>query len=192
MFQIPEPKDFSFTLTIPAHKQVCYNSRRIKYKYLTNLQQYHLIEDVLSKIFLFDDEINWVYEQHEDKRLHIHGYIKNSYYEYLFEQIKKFYSDYRINIGQRTMNKIIDIQQTIISIDYWKNYCSKHQDTIIYKSKYQQQEDLSQSLERGAPVQSQTKPIFFKYDDEGLPIISKYPFGMVKIAPNKNKYIVEL
>lgn len=188
---IPKTSDYSFTLTIPAHKQVKYNGKRIKYTYLNNKQQYRLCEDILQKLFLYDDNVDWVYEQHDDKRLHIHGYITNSYYEYLLEQIKGFYFDYRINIGLRTIFKIIDIQETQIDIGYWLKYCEKHQDEIIFKSRYRQEQDELAMLNGGATHKSQT-PQFFKFDDCGLPIINKYPFGMVKIAPTSKKYIVEL
>lgn len=191
MFEIPTTNSFSFTITIPGQKQVNYWGKRIKYAYLTNKQQYLLIEHLMTKIFDDDDKVDWVFERHEDGRLHLHGYIMDSFFEYIFDRINTFYKDYRINIGTRKMLLICDIQKTHCNIKYWEDYIEKHQHEIIYKSRFRQQQEDIKALEDGAPIQTQTTPKVFRYDDNGLPIIESYPFGIVKIAP-KRKYIVEL
>lgn len=190
-YLIPTPSDFSFTLTIPAHKMVTYYAKRIKYCYLTNKQQYILLEDVLAKLFFHDDEVNWVYERHSDGRLHIHGFVKNTYYDYLYQNIKKFYSDYRINIGPRTFNKIMDIQETYNDLNYWHNYIQKHQHEIVYKSRFLDEQANIQAIENGVDNKPQVVS-FFKLDDNGLPLIENYPFGRVKIVSDKKLNIVEL
>lgn len=192
MFQIPKSNSYSFTLTIPHHKQVNYYKKRIKYGYLTNHQQYVLCEDVFKKLFCGENKCDWVYERHEDGRLHIHGYIEESYYEYVLHEIHRFYSDYRINIKPKSYEKIMDIQETILEINYWNMYMDKHQHEIIYKSRNFHEKDHIEALESGAPTQTQTKPQFFEVDKDGLPIIKRYPFGYIKIAPTNKKHIVDL
>lgn len=148
---------FSFTYTIPAFKKVYYDGKRRAYGNLSPKQQYVLLEDIMMKIinplnYLF---IDWVYEKHEDGRLHIHGYVilTKEYEDEVYKMRDSFYSyNQKINIKMSSYLKISDIQKTYLDITFWNNYIQKHQDEIIFKNGYTQQQELTQSLDYGVKL----------------------------------------
>lgn len=146
---------YSFTITIPSFKKVYYDGKSQPYGKLTQRQQYNLLEDVFLKHLhpLNFEYIDWVYEEHEDKRLHIHGFtkvnedkIKNSPTNLLLDD---FYSDYRINIKLRSYIKISKIEKTVYDIKFWNTYIQKNQDTIKFRNRYEEEQKLFQNLENG-------------------------------------------
>lgn len=155
-------KSFSFTFTIPSFKKVYWRSKRKSYFTLSPNQQYHFLEDLMMKIinpvnFCY---IDWVYEKHEDGRLHIHGYVittpSNDDKVYLLRD--SFYSyNKKVNIKMSSYLKISDIQQTYLSIDHWLSYIQKHQNDIAFKNGYINEKDLTKALDNGV-VNIQTIP----------------------------------
>lgn len=147
-------KSFSFTFTIPAFKKVYYNGKRRPYGSLSPNQQFHFLEDIMIKCInpLKFVHIDWVYEEHEDKRLHIHGFCicspNNGYAVNILRD--DFYSfGQRIGIKICSYLKLSDIQQTYYDLNYWVEYCNKNQNNIKYKNKYSQEIELHQALDFG-------------------------------------------
>lgn len=184
-------QSFSFTFTIPPFKKVYWDKKKRPYANLSFSQQYHLLEGLMFKIinplkYLY---IDWVYEQHkEDKRLHMHGFCittdENSDQIYLLRDA--FYSVNQI-IGIKMSNylKISDIQKTYSDLNYWLEYINKHQDTIIFKNGYRQQNDLTESLDHGVCKHS------FNNDYIKLPNWCDEPETEYKFK-GKNKFIIEI
>ena len=99
--------------------------------------------------------IDWVYEKHDDGRLHIHGYVilTKEYEDEVYVMRDSFYSyNQKINIKMSSYLKISDIQKTYLDISFWNNYIQKHQDEIIFKNGYTQQQELTQSLDYGVKI----------------------------------------
>ena len=123
-------KSFSFTFTIPAFKKVYYDKKRRPYGSLSPKQQYVLLENIMCNIInpLHFEFIDWVYEKHEDGRLHIHGYVittpEND--DKIFILRDSFYSyNQKINLKMSSYLKISDIQ---------KLYMIYHFGITIYKN----------------------------------------------------------
>lgn len=126
--------NFSFTLTIPSFKNIYFKGRRIQYGRLTQEAQYDFLEDHLQNINTFSN-IKWVYEEHNDDpkhRLHIHGYIENEYHESVKDFVDRFYSHHKVSMSVKSYLKMSNIQQTLVNIDYFKEYMKKHQDEIRF------------------------------------------------------------
>lgn len=131
--------NFSFTFTIPAFKKIWYNGKSQQYGKMTQDKQYNFLENLLQKIISVDDKILWIYEEHEDSRLHIHGYIYNTHFDYMAQIRDKFYSHHSIGIAVSKYVKISDIQQTSYHPKFFVDYMNKHQDKIkFYQSNIQQ------------------------------------------------------
>lgn len=133
---------FSFTFTIPAFKKVYYDGKKRKFGSLSSNRQFHFLEQLMVKICISQFEfVDWVYEKHDDGRLHIHGYVALKKYDmdqiYLFRH--NFYTHNNIiGMSIKSYLKVSDIQRTYKDISYWKLYCIKHQNEIVYKNKYSQ------------------------------------------------------
>lgn len=147
-------KSFSFTFTIPPFKKVYWKSKRRKYGSLSNNQQYFFLEDIMIKIInpLNFYYIDWIYEKHEDGRLHIHGFVilDDEKENEIYKLRDTFYSyNERINIKICSYLKLSDIQETRVDINYWLEYINKHQNEIIYKNGYRQMNEDINNLEYG-------------------------------------------
>lgn len=182
-------KSFSFTFTIPPFKKVYWNTKRRQYANLSMSQQYHFLEDIMMKIIhpLRYNHIDWVYEQHEDKRLHIHGYciLEEPYFEEVYLLRDSFYSlNQKIGIKMSSYLKLSDIQETRADLNYWIEYINKHQDNIMFKNGYTQQKELTQSLDCGVVSSIYSNVKLPNWCDE--PDNDKYRFK------GKNKFIVEI
>lgn len=144
----------SFTFTIPSFKKVYYDKKRRPYGNLTNRQQFVFLEDIFAKCICPTDYeyIDWVYEHHEDKRLHIHGFVivLHSNIDKIYVLRDSFYTyNQKINMSYSSYLKVSDIQQTFYNISFWIDYIDKHQDTVVFKNGYTQQKELTESLDRG-------------------------------------------
>ncbi len=146
---------FSFTFTIPAFKKVYFMGKRRPYGRLSPKQQHSLIENLFIKILRSNEYsfIDWVYEFHEDKRLHIHGYIitpSDSKVDYVYTLRDDFYSyNSIIGIKMSSYLKLSDIQQTRENLDFWRSYMAKNQDKIIFKSGFVIQQEYVNNLDEG-------------------------------------------
>lgn len=123
-------ENYSFTFTIPAFKKVYYKSRYRVYSKMNQLEQYHFLEKQLHRYNIFK-MIKWVYEEHEDKRLHVHGYILNTQLNRVEEFRNNFYT-FPINI-QRKSYDMFSLIKFIFDERGWVDYCNKHQREIIYR-----------------------------------------------------------
>lgn len=177
-------KNYAITLTIPSKKQVYYNRKRIMYGKLTQREQYCLLEDLISKIYHTRYYIKWVYEEHADKRLHIHAHFRGTP-----QDCHSFICDFY------TYNTIINIQsiknikcnsdiQEIYDVKGWENYLNKAQDKIIFKSNVMVDEELIEQLDKGIvkietkPERSDSPPMeYYMEKPETLPAYEKYLFG---------------
>lgn len=163
---------YSFTFTIPPEKKVYYAGRKRTFKTLSQQQQYTLFCDLMTKVIWWDNfsYLDYVFEEHEDKRLHLHGYaiVKPECLNKTPVQSLRheFYSHAQI-IGMAMSNYIMcsDIQQTYCDLSFWLNYIDKHQDKIKFKSKYTQGVEDKKSLDNGvlaakssAVCQIETRP----------------------------------
>jgi len=183
-------KTYSFTFTIPPFKKVYWNSKRRPYANLSPSQQYHFLEDIMMKIInpLKFNYIDWIYEEHEDKRLHLHGFCMcdEPNYDEVFVLRDSFYSiNQKIGIKMSSSLKVSDIQQTYSDLNYWLEYINKHQDKIIFKNGYTQQKELTEGLDYGVVKHS------FNDCSMNLPNWCDEPDDKYKFK-GKNKYIVEI
>lgn len=147
-------KNYSFTFTIPACKKVYWNGRKRTYGGLSPSQQFHFLEDLMGSIIYFNRVffIDWVYEKHEDGRLHIHGFVnlEDDYDSEIYLLRDRFYSyNHKVGIIQKSYLKISDIQETLTNINYWTDYMAKNQHNIIYKNGYNQQLDYINAVDAG-------------------------------------------
>lgn len=150
---------YSFTFTIPPFKKVYYNGKRRAYGSLSPKQQYTLLESVMMKVInpLKFAEIDWVYEKHEDGRLHIHGYAHLEPGPENLGAVHILRDDfYTVNqiIGMKLSSylKVSDIQETYHDITFWHHYIQKNQDEIVFKNGYTQQKELTENLDNGLCV----------------------------------------
>lgn len=200
-------KHFSFTLTIPAFKNVIHNGRKIQYGQLSQISQYNLLEDVMRSIRKSSYDILYVYEEHADKRLHIHGMFFNEIYECARDFILDFYRDYRICIkshkkifGDETNGRIADLQQTLVNKLFFIRYMEKHQDTIKFFPRREQEEKECAQLDGkkySFKVKITMNEKFFSNIEENINsefLPDEYPFGK-KIKSidekKKNKFLIE-
>lgn len=196
---------FSFTLTLPAFKNVICEGKSYPYGRLSQISQYNLLENVIGAISEGYD-ILYVYEEHEDKRLHIHGMIFNEIYEAARDFILSFYRDYRIGIksakkifGDEKNGRISDLQETRLNKDFFIRYMEKTQDTIKYFPRKQQEEKEMDQLE-GQKYKFRVKITmndnFIRNLDENLEtgyLSDEYPFGkkIREEKKKKNKFLIE-
>lgn len=180
--------NYSFTFTIPTFKNVYYKGNRRRFGNMTQEQQFDFLESHLHKINSFA-EIKWVYEEHEDFRLHIHGYVCNTAKEPMNEFRHKFYS-YPISMTEKSYLKISDIQRTTNHISYFVDYMSKHQDKIKFYMRDINREK-PQPITKTVRIQTNISPAYFNSLSTHLEDVDSgdtYPFGKKNI---KNNHIVE-
>lgn len=192
---------FSFTITIPAFKNVIHNGRKIQYGQLSQISQYNLLEDVMKSIGKSSIDILYVYEEHSDKRLHIHGMVFNDIFECVQDFILDFYRDYRIGIkshkkifGDERNGRIADIQATRINKLYFIRYMEKHQDTIKFFARKEQEEKEGDQLDGkkySFRVKITMNEKFFSNIEENINsefLPDEYPFGKkIKSIDEKKK-----
>lgn len=146
---------FSFTLTIPSFKKVYYDGCSIAYGLLPQKKQHLFLENLLLKVMrpLKYDFIDYVFEEHEDGRLHIHGYCTNCQHEDVVLLVHDFYTYNRIiGMSIKSYKKVSNIQQSSYdNISPWLYYIEKHQDKILYRSRYRQEKIDSCQLD-GRPI----------------------------------------
>lgn len=147
---------YSFTLTIPYEKRVYYSGKRRKYGSLTQKQQWYFLCDLMTKSTWIThfDFIDYVFEEHGDGRLHIHGYaIVNHLYQDIGAMerlVDNFYTvNSIVNIKMSVYLSLSNIQRTYKDKQYWFDYMEKNQDNIIFKSHYQTEKDDNEKLDKG-------------------------------------------
>lgn len=135
-----ETGNFAITLTIPSFKNVYYSGQRRKYGNMKQLQQYSFLEDIIINNISKFEWIDWVYEEHDDRRLHCHLYALNTNEEIVKDFIHNFYNwNSKVGIRYSSYSKLSCYEKTKADIKYWVEYMNKNQDKIIYKSKYRQE-----------------------------------------------------
>jgi len=141
-----KPKNYSFTFTVPSFKKVFYKGKYHAYGSLPQCHQYALLENVLQDSSNFNC-IKWVYEEHADKRLHIHGFINIAFEEQVDLFRDFFYRDYRIKISRKSYLKISDVQETYKDIQFFIDYMNKYQGEIVYFQSIDEHKKLYKSLD---------------------------------------------
>lgn len=139
---------FSFTLTIPASKKVYYSGKRRRYASMNHKAQYTFLNALMLKIIFSAhfDMIDWVFEEHEDGRLHIHGYaIVCEEFKHLapVEFLVNLFYTHNSIVGitsTEVIKRLSNIQKTQVDIKYWLEYMEKNQDKIKFYSPYRQEE----------------------------------------------------
>lgn len=123
--------NFGFTFTIPPFKKILYKNpcetRKYyrSYKTLSQADQKRYLEWIMFDTFTkYHNDIFYIFEQHEDKRLHIHGYIKDICEQEMIELQCKFYNLVGIR-DIRKYSKISDIRE-LNNIDNWIGYLIKN------------------------------------------------------------------
>lgn len=135
--------NYSFTFTIPKNKTVYHRGSRQIFSQMCQEQQYKFMERQMHKVKKSSMKTYWVYEEHEDGRLHIHGFILDEYYEIIEEFRRNFYR-FPIQISPKVYFRLSDIQETKFDIHYFIDYMLKNQHKIKYKmSSLQEFEDLN-------------------------------------------------
>lgn len=182
---------FSFTFCIPPPKKVYYAGRRRAYGSMNQQAQYKFLCDLMTKSIYMShfEEIDYVFEAHQDGRLHIHGYVKveeaymNIQPVYLLRD--NFYSINNIvNIAPKVYMGISNIQQTYFYIGFWEQYIEKHQQDIIYKSPYRIEKENAAELDvSNNVVRIEHRPI--------TPPPEYYDTYRFKGKENNNNFIVE-
>lgn len=133
---------FSFTLTIPPSKKVYYGGKRRAYGSMNQKAQYTFLNNLLLKVIHSShfEEIDWVFEEHEDRRLHIHGYaiVKPEYVPLspVSFLVSSFYMTNQI-IGitsNEVIKRLSNIQETEKNINFWLRYMEKNQHKIKFYS----------------------------------------------------------
>lgn len=188
---------YSFTFTIPANKKVYYASRKRKYGSLTQKQQHKMLCDLMTKIIWWEhfDFLDYVFEEHQDKRLHIHGFavVKHQYINihpvYLLRDA--FYSHGQIiKIAQSRYLQLSDIQLTKVHLNFWIKYINKHQDEILFRSHFSQSQIDSENLDiRAATGNMASCQIETRLDDIYTEQNKVYRFKPNK--PKNDKFEIE-
>lgn len=190
--ELQEPKgDWSFTFTLPPFKQIYYDGARHKYGSLPQAQQYYFLENHIIKIIrpLDFDFIDWVYEAHEDGRLHIHGYCLGATFSAINRLRNDFYTFNRvIGMSVKSYTKMSDIQSTWSDIGYWKTYIEKNQDNILFRSRYRQQLIDSANLDGKPVVFIEKNQYVYHSDSDGEPNVFSKTYDF---KGKKNKFVVE-
>lgn len=181
--------NFGFTFVIPATKKILYKSGRKGKTYSRNYSSLKQNEqrDFLDKILMgisSNLRIKWVFEEHEDKRLHTHGIIYDDYEEIVLQFRDKFYEQ----IGYKSYLKYLKYSdiRLLNNTEAWLDYINKQ----FIKSKYDQEQEEFKSLDYGI-VQINTRlDTYFNsltsHLEEDI-LSDTYKFGKIK-----NKYIVDL
>ena len=144
--------DFIFTLTIPSFKRINYKSGRKGHYYprgfgtMSQIEQRNYLDDALSFIQKSTYQIKYVFEEHEDKRLHVHGLLMNTTFYEACDFMANFYAYVGIN-SMKKYQKISDLKECI-NRDMWIDYMNKNQHRMI-KSRYDREQDHFKSLDYG-------------------------------------------
>ncbi len=178
---------YSFTFTIPGVKKVYYSGRKRAFGSMNLKAQHTFLNDLMTKIIWNDSFkfIDWVYEKHEDERLHIHGFVCVD--EFLAEApIRKLQRDFYqhkniVNMAETSYMRLSHVEKTYKDVKYWKKYIDKHQDEIIYHSPTYVQFMLFQNLDKGVIIER--PPLIDTSADD---YYDTYRFG------TQNKFTVEM
>lgn len=186
--------DFIFTLTIPPFKRINYKSGRKGHYYprafgtMAQIEQRNYLDDAISFIMKSTYQIKYVFEEHEDKRLHVHGLLFNCSPEDASDFMMNFYAYVGIN-SMKKYQKISDLKECI-NRDMWLDYINKNQHRMI-KSRYDREQDHFKSLDHGiVNIENNISAQYFNSLGEHLEseiLGNEYLFGKTN-----NKYIVEL
>lgn len=171
---------YSFTLTIPPQKTIYYSGKRRKYGSLSQRQQWFFLNAHLQKIIRYEalHNIDWVFEEHEDQRLHIHGYIipKDDKIYSVECFIYDFYTyNQVIGISISSYKKLSCYEKTTYARHYWDAYCQKHQDKIIFKSAYTHEIEHRAHLDNGVIRSLTLRPTNEALEDPNF--FKTYRFG---------------
>lgn len=180
--------NFSFTFTIPGFKNVYYQGNRRPYGKLTQERQYDFLENHLQHINKFPD-IKWVYEEHEDTRLHIHGWVKNTCGEEMDDFRHRFYS-HPVAMTQKSYEKISNIQKTLFLLDYFDVYMKKNQHKIKYFMRVIENERIRKAMDEGVYIEPNISAQYVNSLEQHLEsemLGNEYNFGK-----KHNKFIIEL
>lgn len=127
--------DYGFTLTIPAFKtcqfrmyftdkgKIC---SKKKYGDMYDYEQKFIFEDGLNGLFRKSDKYRLTFEKHKDGRLHCHGIIYNTSYDYVLLILKQFYES-RIGIKRISQIKTITDIRLLNNVIEWETYINKCQ-----------------------------------------------------------------
>lgn len=178
---------FSFTFTIPMEKLVYYAGRRRKYGSLSNKQQHTFLCDLMTKCIWVEhySYIDYVFEYHANNTLHLHGYaiVKEDYINFnpVYLLRASFYEHNQIvGIKPSVYERLSDIQQTKANKQYWFDYINKHQDEIVFKSHFTQEQEHKKQLDNGVKIERREEPPSEDYYD-------KYRF-----TGGRNNFILEI
>lgn len=180
---------YGFTFVIPSTKKVLYQSGRKNKNYLRNYgylkqhEQRAFLDRILSDISL-NVRCKWVYEEHEDKRLHVHGIIYDEHEEYVMQYRNKFYEQ----VGYKSPKcylKYSDIRE-LNNISAWEDYMNKQH----IKSKYEQEQKEFKDFDYGI-VQISTRLDEY-YNSLTSHLESEMLDDTYKFGTKNKKYIVEL
>jgi len=160
-------KIFSFTFTIPANKKVYYAGKRRRYGSMLQKCQHKLINDLFVKIIWHNhfEFIDYVFEAHEDGRLHVHGIaiVADDFINILpIYSLRDFFYQHNsiIGIAPSVYDRLSRIEETRTDINCWLRYIEKHQNDIIYKSNYRAEQEDAAKLDNGVrPVLIEFRPI---------------------------------
>lgn len=195
-------KSYSFTLTIFPEKKVYYAGKKRAYGSLSQQSQAKLINNVLVKSIFHEhfEFVDWIFEEHIDGRLHVHGFtiVKPEYVNQNPTNllVYNFYT-YNQIIQVKSIEKIqqlSNVQETKVNLCFWEQYIEKQQDKIKFLSPYREEQKNIKDLNKGIVIIQQNNPKRPNdwYDDilneSDTPKDNNptYKFGM------KNKFIVEL
>lgn len=155
---------YSFTFTIPYSKKVYFNGKRRTFGAMTQDYQHkflchHMTNIIFSQYYKY---IDYIFEEHEDKRLHIHGYAVIETPDSLSiikELVHNFYTLNRaVGIAPSVYPRLSNLQQTITDISHWEAYINKNQDTMKFLSPMRQQEKEVEQLDIKPIVKIEHRP----------------------------------
>lgn len=130
--------DFGFTFVIPATKKILFKSGRKGKNYgrnygsLNRHDQRDFMDNILMgacSLLHLNTKIRWVFEEHQDGRLHTHGIIYQEYDEI----VELFRQEFYKGVGYKSPKcylKYSDIR-LLNNVQEWENYIDKQ--TILSK-----------------------------------------------------------
>lgn len=144
---------YSFTLTIDGKKLVYYSGKRRRYGNMRQDHQAIFLNSLIIKVLrvLYVESYEWVFEEHADKRLHVHGimtFIDSKQYN-IESFISDFYTHNQI-VGYKfsTYSKLSKYERTIVDTKFWLDYMRKHQKNLILRQ-YTQDIEFSRAVDDG-------------------------------------------
>lgn len=182
---------YAFTFTIPSTKRVYYSGRKRTYGTLLQSQQHKLICDLMTKIIWWDhfEFLDYVFEEHADKRLHIHGYaiVKQNFMDIKPVHLLRdaFYTHGQIiKIAMSNYLRLSDIQQIYTDLSFWLNYINKHQNEILYKSHVAQEQEDIKALDIPAEIKRRATCLIDTRPDDY--------YDTYRFTGKVNKFLVEI